>query len=100
MNAEPKNQAFYVSGLIRDWNKKHAEVCDVLVFEVGDKSDLTDEIIRKIPKENAVMVMDSTKCQEIESREGSFIIIMMNVLSAVSEQKKVQFNKFFPSDPK
>lgn len=79
-----KPQAFYVSELIKDWNKKHSEVCNVLLFDTGSKSDIQDDIIRKIPKVNPVINVEPQQCEKLENREGSFIIITSDVLNAVN----------------
>ena len=79
-----QNHVYSITRLIKDWNEKHNEVCNVLYFDIGEKSDLTNELLRKIPKENAVTLVKPDKCRILENREGAFIIIESDVFQAVS----------------
>jgi hypothetical protein len=83
-NLVPSNRAAFISDLIKDWNRKHSKTCNVLFFSIGKKSDLTQEIIRRIPKDNAVILADPKQCKSVENREGAFIIIESDVFEAVS----------------
>lgn len=79
-----KTRAFYVTNIIKSWNEKHSETCNVLYFNLGKKSDMTNEIVRSIPEDNAVIFGDPRKCRELESRKGPFIVIETDIFDAVS----------------
>jgi hypothetical protein len=76
---------YYVYGLLSNWNEKHKEVSDVVVFNIGKKSDLSEKIAKIIPKRNSVTIVDPSQCNQIEKREAAFIIITLDVYDAVSE---------------
>ena len=79
-----KDLDLYVPELIKNWNQKHVETCDVLFFKIGEKSELSDDIIGKLTDDNAVVLVDPKKCKKLESRAGAFIIIESSVFEAVS----------------
>jgi hypothetical protein len=92
-NLVPSKRAAFISDLIKDWNRKHSETCNVLIFNIGKKSDLTQEIIRRIPKDNAVILADPKQCESVENREGAFIIIESDVFEAVSACRCLELPK-------
>lgn len=78
------SRAFIVAGLIRDWNKKNRDLRDVILFNVGRKQILLENIINIIPKENPVLIMDPDQCENIVNRKVAFVIIMSNIVNEVS----------------
>ena len=79
-----KDLDLYVPKLIKNWNQKHLETCDVLFFKIGEKSELSDDIIGKLTDDNAVVLVDPKQCEKLESREGAFIIIESSIFNTVS----------------
>lgn len=51
-----KSPEFHIQQLITDWNVKYCGSNLVVVIDVGVKSEITDYILKKIPKENSVAV--------------------------------------------
>ena len=79
-----QNHVCFITGLIKDWNEKHNEVCNVLYFNIGEKSDLKNELLGNIPKENAMTLINPKRCRSLENRRGAFIIIESDNFETVS----------------
>jgi hypothetical protein len=75
---------FYVNGLISDWNEKHPETTDVIFFNIGKQSELTENVIKSISPTNPVLNVNPKQCGQLESREEAFIIITTDMFDAVS----------------
>jgi hypothetical protein len=83
--AVSQSPLFYVSGLISDWNKKHPGVNQVVVLNVGRKSDLSADLFKSIPRDNPVIIVDPKQCKLIEKRKAEFVVITSDIFDAVSE---------------
>lgn len=86
-NGEPKvnsyNIPYFVSGLIKDFNRKHSEIINLVHFNVGKKTSMFEEVSKVLTSNNTVIRIDPEMCEKIENREGSFIIITSNLFNAV-----------------
>ena len=79
-----KRPLFYVNGLIEDWNKKHDQIGDVVVFNIGKENYFSQNVAKNIPKNNPLTILDPSRCDSIETRKAAFIIITLDIFSAVS----------------
>ena len=75
---------FYVNGLVEDWNKKHNQIGEVVVFNIGKENYFSQNVAKIIPKDNPVTILDPSRCDLIETRKAAFIIITLDIFSAVS----------------
>lgn len=82
--ANSQSPLFYVAGLINDWNQNNLGVGDVVVFNIGRNSELSKNVVKAIPKENAVLIANTSECKMLGSREVTFVIITSNTYEAVS----------------
>lgn len=81
----PKKPLFFVSGLISDWSSKTSETSDVIVLHDGKKSFYVENILQAVPKSNAVTFLLSNRCNKIEEREATFIVMIVENYKAVSD---------------
>lgn len=85
LTIEPSRE-FLISGLMKDWNRKSKDIKDVVVFNIGNRSKVLENLVKIIPKENPVRVMDPDQCDPDQwyDREVSFIFIVSNSFETVS----------------
>jgi hypothetical protein len=80
---------FYVSEIIKDWNRKHPETSQVVVINMVKKNtDVVDDVLRVIPKENSVAVVEQNRCKFIDNRKAEFVVIVTESAELVSCGKK------------
>jgi hypothetical protein len=80
---------FYISGLVEDWNRKHSETSDVVVITVGKKSEMTENVLRVIPNENAVVSISPEQCRSLSPRKAAFIVVLADFCNAVSTSRSI-----------
>jgi hypothetical protein len=85
-----KGPLFYVRELIEDWNRKHSQIGDVVLFNIGNESVQRENIAKAIPKENPLVIVDPENCNRMGVRKAAFIIITTETLNAVSFRQKVK----------
>jgi hypothetical protein len=86
--AQFHSPVFYVSEWIRDWNSKSTESNDVVMMEVGDKSDLMQNLASLIISTNPIVSVDVADCTKIQKRKSAFVIIASNVFKGVSSYEQ------------
>ena len=77
-------QVLTVARIIEDWNRKYSRSNLVAVLDIGNKSDLAVDLLKVIPKENSVLIVDSKQCRKLEGRKAAFVIILSDVFDSVS----------------
>lgn len=74
---------FYVSGLIRDWSEKYPERGEVLLMNFGQKSFLSENMMRIIPKSIAVLNVNPEQCHKLANLKIEFFVITTDILNEV-----------------
>jgi hypothetical protein len=87
--AGPSSQSplFYLLELICDWNEKHFEIGDILVFSLESSRVSVDYLLKRIPKNNPVTVIDPEQCLEISKMKPIFILVLTKDYGYVSLQR-------------
>lgn len=67
---------FYVSELINDWDEKKNDISQVMVFDIGKKSDIAKSAMQLIAKDHPVVIADYKKCLKVGKRDSNFIVIV------------------------
>jgi hypothetical protein len=86
--------ASYIGDLISDYNAKVIDISkinDVAIVQIerNGNNDLTEKILKKIPKENAVLMpVAGEKVISQRIRTVAFVIILANNFEAVSHKFK------------
>lgn len=83
---KPQNFNFHVVNWIKDFNEKHSGTNQIVVLDIGRKSDLLENMLRNVPEGNSVVTVEPTKCNEIETRKAEFVVIFSDVSEVVSEK--------------
>lgn len=71
----PTSPLFYVSALITDWNRKHSETGNIVIFNAGNKNAMSENLAKVFPKGNPVVILDPKQCPLIETYNTPFVII-------------------------
>jgi hypothetical protein len=89
--ATSHSPAFYVNGLISDYNRKHPGTNQIVVLNIGKKSDLWENVIKVIPKDNPMIIVDPKQCKLIEKRKAEFVVIVSDMFERVSYVNRLIF---------
>lgn len=74
---------FYLSEIIKDWNGKHQETGDILLFNFGRNQDVLEKVVKIIPKNNAVTIIDPLQCKQIVNQTSNFVVILVEKFNEV-----------------
>lgn len=78
-----KSSLYYLHGLIADWNEKHLEISDVALLNLYDKTDVFDNAVRIISKQNTIVLANANNCGNIKLRKVAFFVITTNASDEV-----------------
>ena len=75
---------FYLSRLIEDWNQKHPEISNIVVFNIGQNKETLENVLKIIPKDNPVVITDPKQCKICEHQKAAFVIFVTKDFNNVS----------------
>lgn len=87
VGSKSKKPLYYLRGLLKDWNRKNANFGDVVVFNIGKISKLSENALKVIPKKNPVTIISPRKCQLMGHRKAAFIVMLLDTFDVVSRFK-------------
>jgi hypothetical protein len=61
------------------------------VLNIGKKSDLLENVIKVIPKDNPVIIVEPIQCKLIQKRKAEFVIIVSDMFEMVSYVNRLIF---------
>lgn len=79
-----KGLLFHLPGLIKNWNQNHNQVGDVVLFNVGRNTYISDNVAKIVPKNNPLVIATPKICGQFGERKAAFIIITTDILDSVS----------------
>jgi hypothetical protein len=82
-----QSSILFLLELISDWNEKHYETGDILVFNLESSRKSIDYLMKKIPKDNPVTIVDPEQCLAISKMKPIFIVVLSKYYDYVSLQK-------------
>lgn len=80
--------AFFVGQLIKDFNSKSKGSDLVLLLDIGERSDLTKNILSTIREENVVIALSLGNCELLNRGKAEFVVILSDASVSFSESKQ------------
>jgi hypothetical protein len=83
--AASQSSFFHVHRMISEWNEKRGKNSEIVIFYTGNDNFVLEKIVKSIPGNNPMLIVNPNHCERIENRDDSFIIIATDLFEEVSE---------------
>jgi len=71
--------------ILKDWNAKHPEKTDVVIFNVGENTNRLNEVLKVVSRTNIVIAPDMGKVEDFSQFKMTLAVIIADTYDAVSE---------------
>jgi hypothetical protein len=86
-----KTSEMILSDFMFDWNLKHSGSNLIVVMNIGKSSEMTDNVLKMIPKKFSAVVLSTSHCQSLGQVKAEFVIVISAVYDFVSIKKSLSF---------